>query len=89
MPYPDRLNSFTYTNRVIEAAIDDARFMCERTLGEAPDVQILGNADSFAFSYIPSYMRHVCFEVRSYSFEWFLLVAFFSIGGSTCIFCSS
>ena len=50
-------------HRVISAAADDARSICELTLGEAPDVKILGSADSFEFAYVPSYMRHVCFEV--------------------------
>lgn len=49
--------------RVVSAAIDDARLMCERTLGDSPEVHIHGSSDSFVFPYVPSYMRHVLFEL--------------------------
>ena len=36
--------------------------MCERALGDAPDVEIIGPG-GFTFPYIPSYLHHMLFEL--------------------------
>jgi hypothetical protein len=41
---------------------DDARFMCNRTFGESPDV-ILHGQESFTFPYVPSHLHHCLFEL--------------------------
>ena len=52
---------------VIQAAVDDAAFMCHRTFGEAPDVGIYTRDESFGFPYIPSHLHHIVFELMKNS----------------------
>lgn len=46
----------------IEAAVADARMLCERRYGDSPGVDIAGCRD-FSFAYVPSYIHHVLFEL--------------------------
>jgi len=41
---------------------NDATVICERTLGDAPDTQIIAPA-GLTFPYIPSYFHHMLFEL--------------------------
>lgn len=43
-------------------AVEDARAICAREKGDAPDVQIYGDP-SFAFPYVPSHLHHMVFEL--------------------------
>ena len=47
---------------VIRAAIADARYMCERQHGDAPDVQIHGRLD-LTFAYVPTHLHYVLLEL--------------------------
>lgn len=48
--------------RVAEEAIEDARSICYREYGDAPDVQIYGNS-GFTFAYVPEHLHHMLFEL--------------------------
>ncbi|GBG29208.1 Pyruvate dehydrogenase acetyl-transferring kinase, mitochondrial [Hondaea fermentalgiana] len=52
----------TSAAQVARAAAEDARYMCERQYGEAPDVEFLGRVD-LTFPYIPSHLYYVLFEL--------------------------
>ena len=52
----------TNPTKVVLAASEDAAYICNRELGEAPDVAVYG-PENFTFSYIPSYLRHMLFEL--------------------------
>lgn len=41
---------------------NDATQMCERALGDAPEVEVIA-PEGFTFGYIPSYLHHMLFEV--------------------------
>lgn len=48
--------------RVCADAIEDARAICLREKGSAPDVDIYGDP-SFTFPYVPSHLHHMVFEL--------------------------
>ena len=48
--------------RVAQDAINDARSICMREYGDAPDVSIYGHPD-FTFAYVPSHLHHMVFEL--------------------------
>jgi hypothetical protein len=48
--------------KVAQDAINDARSICLREYGTAPDVSIYGDP-SFAFAYVPSHLHHMVFEL--------------------------
>jgi len=60
--YVGLINTHTSPSEIAEAAIEDARYMCERQYGDAPDVEIKGRLD-LTFSYIPSHLYYMLFEV--------------------------
>ncbi|XLS65752.1 hypothetical protein HN51_025726 [Arachis hypogaea] len=47
---------------VTRNAIEDARAMCYREYGNAPEVTIYGDPD-FTFPYVPSHLHHMVFEL--------------------------
>jgi pyruvate dehydrogenase kinase 2/3/4 len=47
---------------VCQDAIDDARSICMREKGSAPDVTVYGDP-SFTFPYVPSHLHHMVFEL--------------------------
>ena len=47
---------------MIRAAIADARYLCERQHGDAPDVQIHGRLD-LTFAYVPTHLHYVLLEL--------------------------
>ena len=47
---------------IAEAAIDEATYVCDRTLGVAPDVIIKGQA-GLSFPYVPMHLHHILFEL--------------------------
>mmetsp|Transcript_22982 Transcript_22982/g.40703 ORF Transcript_22982/g.40703 Transcript_22982/m.40703 type:complete len:430 (+) Transcript_22982:201-1490(+) len=47
---------------VAQAAAEDARYMCERTFGDAPAVEMLGRVD-LTFPYVPSHLYYILFEL--------------------------
>jgi pyruvate dehydrogenase kinase 2/3/4 len=47
---------------VAQDAINDARSICMREYGAAPDVSIYGDP-SFVFAYVPSHLHHMVFEL--------------------------
>ena len=48
--------------QVAQDAINDARSICLREYGAAPDVSIYGDP-GFAFAYVPSHLHHMVFEL--------------------------
>jgi hypothetical protein len=48
--------------QVAQDAINDARSICMREYGDAPDVSIYGHP-SFTFAYVPSHLHHMVFEL--------------------------
>ena len=48
--------------QVAQDAINDARSICLREYGAAPDVSIYGDP-AFAFAYVPSHLHHMVFEL--------------------------
>lgn len=56
------INRKTCPVRVCRQAIHDALLMCERALGDAPQVTVIGD-ESFTFNYIDSHIHHVVFEL--------------------------
>lgn len=48
--------------QVAAAAAEDARYMCERQLGDAPEVELLGSTD-LTFAYVPSHLYYILFEL--------------------------
>ena len=48
--------------QVAEDAIADARSVCLRQYGTAPEVDVYGDA-SFSFPYVPSHLHHMMFEL--------------------------
>ena len=47
---------------IAKAAMEDARYMCMRHYGDAPDCEFLGNQDP-TFSYVPSHWYYILFEI--------------------------
>ena len=47
---------------VVEQAVSDARFLCERKMGVAPAVHITGDT-GLTFTYIPSYVHYIVGEL--------------------------
>jgi pyruvate dehydrogenase kinase 2/3/4 len=52
----------TSPQQVAQDAINDARSICMREYGSAPDVSIYGDP-SFTFAYVPSHLHHMIFEL--------------------------
>jgi len=48
--------------QVAQDAINDARAICQREYGTAPDVTIYGDPN-FLFPYVPSHLHHMVFEL--------------------------
>lgn len=48
--------------QVAEDAIADARSVCMRQYGTAPEVDVYGDAN-FSFPYVPSHLHHMMFEL--------------------------
>lgn len=48
--------------QVAQDAINDARSICMREYGAAPDVSIYGDP-TFTFAYVPSHLHHMVFEL--------------------------
>jgi len=64
-PKPDfvgMVNLKTSAVEVARQAAEDAKYMCERQYGEAPEVEFLGRVD-LTFPYIPSHLYYVLFEL--------------------------
>jgi pyruvate dehydrogenase kinase 2/3/4 len=47
---------------VVKDAIDDARALCARQYGDAPEVEIFGD-ENLTFAYVPGHIHHVVFEL--------------------------
>ncbi len=62
------INSKTSPVDVIRRAAADAEALCRMNYGEAPRVEIRGRTD-LAFTYIPSHMHHMLFELIKNSFR--------------------
>lgn len=66
-PWVGIINSRCNPAAVIADAAADAKAVCERVLGDAPEVEILGAGatpdEAFAFSFVPSYLHHIAFEL--------------------------
>lgn len=60
--YVGIINTQCRPQDIILDAIEDARSVCDRVYGDAPDAVILGDKD-FVFSYVPSYLHHIAFEL--------------------------
>jgi hypothetical protein len=45
-------------HQVVSDAIEDARALCLREYGDAPDVNVYGDP-GFAFAYVPSHLHHM------------------------------
>ncbi len=50
---------------VAQDAINDARAVCLREYGAAPDVTVYGDP-RFVFPYVPSHLHHMLFELVSW-----------------------
>jgi hypothetical protein len=60
--YVGIINTKTSPVEVAEEAIRNASFMCSRSFGQHPDVQVIGRHD-FTFPYIPSHLQYILFEL--------------------------
>jgi pyruvate dehydrogenase kinase 2/3/4 len=60
--YIGMICSQTSPSAAVQEAANDARRMCIRQYGRAPDVEIIGCLD-LTFPYIPSYLRYVVLEL--------------------------
>lgn len=58
------INTHTSPSVIAGHAIEDARYMCTRQYGDAPEVEIKGRTN-LTFSYIPSHLYYMLFEVRA------------------------
>ncbi|CAN0447813.1 unnamed protein product, partial [Discosporangium mesarthrocarpum] len=47
---------------ITEAAIEDAKFVCTRQYGDAPDVTLHGRLN-LTFSYVPSHLHYIMMEL--------------------------
>ena len=47
---------------VVRDAIDDARSICMRQYGDAPEVEVFGG-ENFAFAYVPGHLHQMLFEL--------------------------
>ena len=61
--YVGLIHTRTSPSEIAAQAIEDARYMCVRQYGDAPDVEIKGRLD-LVFSYIPSHLYYMLFEAR-------------------------
>lgn len=48
---------------IVQQAIDDATYMCERKYGEAPEVIIRRNNKEVTFSYVPAHIHYIMLEL--------------------------
>lgn len=60
--YVGLINRHTSPAEIAEQAIYDAKYLCERTHGDAPEVLIYGRSDG-TFTYIPSHLYYCLFEL--------------------------
>mmetsp|Transcript_24258 Transcript_24258/g.52960 ORF Transcript_24258/g.52960 Transcript_24258/m.52960 type:complete len:425 (+) Transcript_24258:199-1473(+) len=56
------INRHTSAAEIAEQAAFDAKYLCDRTHGDAPEVVILGRTDG-TFTYIPSHLYYCMFEL--------------------------
>lgn len=56
------INTACRPSDVIHTAAMDAKAVCERSFGEAPDVKVLGDV-KFQFAHIPMFIHHIIFEL--------------------------
>ena len=56
------INRHTSAADIAEHAVEDARALCDRAHGDAPDVVIIGRKD-LNFTYIPSHLYYCLFEL--------------------------
>ena len=60
--YVGLINRHTSPADIAEHAVEDARALCDRAHGDAPDVVIIGRKD-LNFTYIPSHLYYCLFEL--------------------------
>ena len=60
--YVGLINLDTSPAEIFQQAMEDAKYMCERAHGDAPDVVIQGRTD-LTFAYIPSHLYYCMFEL--------------------------
>lgn len=52
----------TSPGKVVQQAVDDASFMCNRKYGDAPEVIVHGASD-LTFSYVPTHIHYIMLEL--------------------------
>jgi len=60
--YVGLINRHTSPAEIFAQAVEDAKYLCERTHGDSPDVILQGRTD-LTFSYIPSHLYYCMFEL--------------------------
>lgn len=60
--YVGLINLNTSPAEIFSQAVEDAKFLCERTHGDAPEVELYGRTD-LTFSYVPSHLYYCMFEL--------------------------
>lgn len=60
--YIGLIDTMLCPHRVAQDAIDDARSICLRQYGDAPEVEIFGDAN-FTFAYVPGHLHQMLFEL--------------------------
>lgn len=60
--YVGLINRYTSPAEIAEQAILDAKYLCERTHGDSPEVLVVGRYHA-KFSYIPSHLYYCLFEL--------------------------
>ena len=72
----------TSPTEIAHHAIHDATILCDRTLGVAPHVRVVGET-KLALPYLPSHLHHVIFELLKNSMK--ATVDFHSLGGKVAV----
>jgi len=60
--YVGMINRHTSAAEITEHAVEDARYLCERSHGDSPDVFLHGRTD-LEFAYVPSHLYYCMFEL--------------------------
>mmetsp|Transcript_18072 Transcript_18072/g.46329 ORF Transcript_18072/g.46329 Transcript_18072/m.46329 type:complete len:303 (-) Transcript_18072:168-1076(-) len=60
--YVGLINRHTSPAEIFSQAVEDAKYLCERTHGDSPEVLLQGRTD-LTFSYIPSHLYYIMFEL--------------------------
>lgn len=60
--YVGMICSTTSPHELVQHAVNDARMMCTRKYGDAPDVHVLGRLD-LTFPYIPTHLHYMLLEL--------------------------